>query len=259
MRRIHWQVGRKHGRRGPGAAEVPTDSEAWRGGRYPGERPLDHDLLKHTDIIVHSHAPQRRREGPAAGAAREVIRTVTSIRFFPWHFKPKRFLKPGLPVHGFEANLTAIATMNSPSVATEEYDATTCIHHVPGTDVLVQGLVTNPEQHNGKHGHVLSFNEGRGRYAVALDDGKTLSLKAENVASCTRSDAIKAARDFLRKTLGEGNPSPETILRDVEEAFGLKMSPKLSPEQALVMIAEILPGFSLPRRCRSIMNARVAA
>ena len=157
----------------------------------------------------------------------------------------------------FEANLTAMATMKCPSVVTEEYDATTCIHHVAGTDVLVQGLVTNPE-HNGKHGRVLSFNEGRGRYAVALDDGKTLSLKAENVASCTRSDAINAAKDFLQKTLGEGNPSPETILRDVEEAFGLKMSPKLSPEQALVMIAEIMPGFSLPRRCRSIMNASVA-
>jgi hypothetical protein len=64
----------------------------------------------------------------------------------------------------FEANLTAMATMKCPSVVTEEYDATTCIHHVAVTDVLVQGLVTvtNPE-HNGKHGRVLSFNEGRGR------------------------------------------------------------------------------------------------
>ena len=64
----------------------------------------------------------------------------------------------------FEANLTAMATMKCPSVVTEEYDATTCIHHVAVTDVLVQGrvTVTNPE-HNGKHGRVLSFNEGRGR------------------------------------------------------------------------------------------------
>jgi hypothetical protein len=144
-----------------------------------------------------------------------------------------------------------MATMKCPSVVTEECDATTCIHHVAGTDVLVQGLVTNPE-HNGKHGRVLSFNEGRGRYAVTLDDGKTLSLKAENVTSCTRSDAINAARDFLQKTLGKSNPSPETILREVEEAFGLKMSPKLSPEQALEMIAQILPGSPFRGRCQSI-------
>jgi hypothetical protein len=161
-------------------------------------------------------------------------------------------------MHGFEANLTAIATMNSPSVVTEEYDATTCIHHVAGTDVLVQGLVTNPE-HNGKHGHVLSFNEGRGRYVVALDDGKTLSLKAENVASCTRSDATKAASgrmmDLLQKAMGKSNAAPApkpppslANLRILEEAFGRGLSPKLSPEQAIEMIGMILPGFPFPRR-----------
>ncbi len=64
---------------------------------------------------------------------------------------------------------------------------------------------------------------------MALDDGKMLSLKAANVTSCTRSDGINAAKDFLQKTLGTGksNPSPEAILREVEEAFGLKMSPKM--------------------------------
>jgi len=148
--------------------------------------------------------------------------------------------------------------MNSPSVATEEYDATTCIHHVAGTDVLVQGLVTNPE-HNGKHGHVLSFNEVRGRYVVALDsdDGKTLSLKAENVASCTRSDATNAAcgrmMDLLQKAMGKSNAAPKpppsfANLRSLEEAFGRGLSPKLSPEQAIEMIGMILPGFPFPRR-----------
>jgi hypothetical protein len=50
-----------------------------------------------------------------------------------------------------------------------------------GTRVLVQRLVAKPE-HNGKRARVLSFNERTGRYAVALDDGKELSLKAECMA-----------------------------------------------------------------------------
>jgi hypothetical protein len=47
--------------------------------------------------------------------------------------------------------------------------------------VLVQRLVAKPE-HNGKRARVLSFDARTGRYAVALDDGKELSLKAECVA-----------------------------------------------------------------------------
>ncbi len=50
-----------------------------------------------------------------------------------------------------------------------------------GTRVLVQRLVAKPE-HNGKRALVLSFDARTGRYAVALDDGKELSLKAECVA-----------------------------------------------------------------------------
>ncbi len=50
-----------------------------------------------------------------------------------------------------------------------------------GTRVLVQQLVAKPE-HNGKRACVLSFDARTGRYAVALDDGKELSLKAECVA-----------------------------------------------------------------------------
>jgi hypothetical protein len=47
--------------------------------------------------------------------------------------------------------------------------------------VFVQRLVAKPE-HNGKRARVLSFDAHTGRYAVALDDGKELSLKAECVA-----------------------------------------------------------------------------
>jgi hypothetical protein len=50
-----------------------------------------------------------------------------------------------------------------------------------GTRMLVQRLVAKPE-HNGKRARVLSFDARTGRYAVALDDGKELSLKAECVA-----------------------------------------------------------------------------
>ena len=50
-----------------------------------------------------------------------------------------------------------------------------------GTRVIVQRLVAKPE-HNGKRARVLSFDARTGRYAVALDDGKELSLKAECVA-----------------------------------------------------------------------------
>jgi hypothetical protein len=50
-----------------------------------------------------------------------------------------------------------------------------------GTRVLVQRLVAKPE-HNGKRARVVSFDTRSGRYCVALDDGRELSLKAECVA-----------------------------------------------------------------------------
>jgi hypothetical protein len=49
-----------------------------------------------------------------------------------------------------------------------------------GTRVLVQRLVAKPEL-NGMRATVLSFDKRAGRYKVALDDGKELSLKAECV------------------------------------------------------------------------------
>jgi hypothetical protein len=49
------------------------------------------------------------------------------------------------------------------------------------TRVLVHRLVAKPE-HTGKLARVLSFDARTGRYAVSLDEGKELSLKAECVA-----------------------------------------------------------------------------
>ena len=46
----------------------------------------------------------------------------------------------------------------------------------------VQRLVAKPGEHNAKRARVVSFDARTGRYAVALDDGKKLSLKAECVA-----------------------------------------------------------------------------
>jgi hypothetical protein len=50
-----------------------------------------------------------------------------------------------------------------------------------GTRVLVQRLVAKPE-HNGRRARVVSFDARSGRYCVALDDARELSLKAECVA-----------------------------------------------------------------------------
>ena len=62
-------------------------------------------------------------------------------------------------------------------------DAASCAaNQLPaGTRVLVQRLVAKPE-HNGKRARVVSFDACSGRYRVALDDGRELSLKAECVA-----------------------------------------------------------------------------
>ena len=49
-----------------------------------------------------------------------------------------------------------------------------------GIRVLMQRLVAKPE-HNGKLARVLSLDARTGRYAVALDGGKELLLKAECV------------------------------------------------------------------------------
>ena len=69
----------------------------------------------------------------------------------------------------------------NPPTNTATPAATSAARLLPaGSLVLVQRLVDKPE-HNGKHARILSFDERTGRYAVALDDGKKLSLKAECV------------------------------------------------------------------------------
>jgi hypothetical protein len=60
-----------------------------------------------------------------------------------------------------------------------------------GTRVLVHRLVAKPE-HNGKCARVVSFDARTGRYAIALDDGKELSLKAECVAAVARAGCAAA-------------------------------------------------------------------
>ena len=64
--------------------------------------------------------------------------------------------------------------------------------HPFGTRVVVQRLVAKPEL-NGKSARVLSFDARTGRYAVALDDGKELSLKAECVSVTAASVGCAAA------------------------------------------------------------------
>ena len=59
--------------------------------------------------------------------------------------------------------------------------ATVTPQFLTGTRVAIQRLVAKPE-HNGKRARVLSFDARAGRYAVALDCGKELSLKAECLA-----------------------------------------------------------------------------
>jgi hypothetical protein len=49
-----------------------------------------------------------------------------------------------------------------------------------GTRVLVRGLDTQPE-YNDTHGRVLSFDDQKERYVVALDDGEELLLMAQNI------------------------------------------------------------------------------
>jgi uncharacterized iron-regulated membrane protein len=62
-----------------------------------------------------------------------------------------------------------------------------------GTRVLVQRLVAKPE-HNGKRARVVSFDARTGRYAVALDDGKELSLKAECVAALHMNVSLESKK-----------------------------------------------------------------
>ena len=80
-------------------------------------------------------------------------------------------------MEGVRALIRANPTTKLPAPA-----APSAVRPLPaGTRVLVQRLVAKPE-HNGKRARVLSLDKRGGRYTVALDDGKELSLKPECVA-----------------------------------------------------------------------------
>ena len=51
-----------------------------------------------------------------------------------------------------------------------------------GKRVTVQGLNSKPEL-NGKSGTALSFDDGKGRYTVQLDNGSTMALKPANLVA----------------------------------------------------------------------------
>ena len=93
--------------------------------------------------------------GPAHPTALQIARTLEEVR--------------------------ALLRANQPTRPATSTAARTARPLPAGTRVLVQRLGAKPE-HNGKRARVLSFDARTGRYAVALDDGKELSLKAECVA-----------------------------------------------------------------------------
>ena len=89
-------------------------------------------------------------------------------------------LSPGLLLSANLPQVRAQSRPTSPTVVGEQ--------PLPaGTRVLVQQLVAKPE-YNGMLACVLSFDEGKGRYRVALDDGQEVSLKAECVARALAFD-----------------------------------------------------------------------
>jgi tetratricopeptide (TPR) repeat protein len=70
-----------------------------------------------------------------------------------------------------------------------------------GTLVLLQCVVTKPE-HNGKRVRVLAFDARSGRYTVALDNGKELSLKAKCVAlaeCAAKGCTVQEARSMCKR------------------------------------------------------------
>mgnify|MGYP006129457523 CR=1 FL=1 len=53
---------------------------------------------------------------------------------------------------------------------------------IPGTRVLISGLNGRPEL-NGTHGTILSFDQGKGRFAVNLDSDEKILLKPVNASA----------------------------------------------------------------------------
>ncbi len=130
---------------------------------------------EHPDTLLgaHDYALSLSRQGKHAEAEHMLQATLASLQ---------RVLGPAHPstlttARSLEEVRARIRATPPPTNA-----AAPVAHPLPaGTCVLVQRLVAKPE-HNGKRARVVSFDARTGRYAVALDDGKELSLKAECVA-----------------------------------------------------------------------------
>ena len=119
-------------------------------------------------------ASRQRTFGPTHPSTLQTAQDLHEVREFARTFENVRAYAQRLEAG--KANFGAKPPTKTPSADTL----------ATGTRVLVQRLVAKPE-HNGKSARVLSFDAHTGRYAVALDDGKELSLKAECVAKagCT--------------------------------------------------------------------------
>jgi tetratricopeptide (TPR) repeat protein len=109
------------------------------------------------------------------------LRFAPSLQILQAHILSKRPIKKASPgaarLEKMRANMRAKLLTNAPATSTAGMTRQLL---AAGTRVLLQRLVAQPE-HNGKRARVLSFDARTGRYAVALDDGKELSLEAECV------------------------------------------------------------------------------
>jgi tetratricopeptide (TPR) repeat protein len=131
---------------------------------------------QHMLMTANNLAMSLKRQGKYAEAERMLHAAFSSLQ---------RVLGPAHPTTlGTASNLedvrAAIRATPPPTNAAAPAAAGPVQPLPAGTRVLVQRLA-KPE-HNGKRVRVLSFDARTGRYTVALDDGKELSLKAECVA-----------------------------------------------------------------------------
>ena len=89
------------------------------------------------------------------------------------------------------------------------------------TRILVRGLVTSPD-YNDKHGSVLCFEESTEQYTVALDDGKQLLLKVENIESYSivmpSTDADASRPRGLSLASGLGAQRVNDVMQQVLES-----------------------------------------
>jgi tetratricopeptide (TPR) repeat protein len=114
-------------------------------------------------------ASRQRTFGPTHPSTLQTAQDLHEVREFARTFENVRAYAQSLEAG--KANIGAKPPTKTPSADTL----------ATGTRVLVQRLVAKPE-HNGKRAQVLSFDACNGRYTVALDDGKQLSLRPECVA-----------------------------------------------------------------------------